>query len=484
MNTRIAAGIVLVVLAVFTLFATAKDEVVDLLESNKKAIQLLEQSLKAYGGATAEENLKLAITVQSDYTNEGQSLHPNPPFETYPLQIELKMDQKERRLSSSTSSSIAGDFVFKDHTFLVNGKGFSINPHTKSFREVENDPWVVRFLLPHRTIQQALQNKTSLRMLSESSVSFATPTGQMIQLSLDPQSNLLSTSSQIIPMGVYGDGFRKLEFSDYRKAGPLMIPGKLTMRNRNEVNGWVQNQYTFEKVSTEFEFDPKEFEVPSDCKKEDYTYRKSFGVEELAKDIYLFENISGETGQWSYNVLFVNFNDYAVLAEAPVNSAISESVLKKVRELAPGKPVQYLIQSHHHSDHLGGIRPYIAEQTTILTGSSTIPLIEKIAAAPFQLNPDRLFLNPAKPKMEPVNGKRSIRDANHEVIVYDIGPSPHAEQMLITYLPSEKILYQSDMINEGEYPENDTTRHFEKKLQELRIDPKIVVGLHGKVKRK
>ena len=36
-------------------------------------------------------------------------------------------------------------------------------------------------------------------------------------------------------------------------------------------------------------------------------------------------------------------------------------MLDAVRRTVPGKPVRYVAFSHHHDDHGGGLRPYIAE---------------------------------------------------------------------------------------------------------------------------
>lgn len=91
---------------------------------------------------------------------------------------------------------------------------------------------------------------------------------------------------------------------------------------------------------------------------------------DLAPNVWLLENVSHTTAQWSYNVLVVALDDGVLIAEAPVDSATTERVLEKVRELVPGKPVQYVVQRHHHSDHLGGIRPYVADGVTILTGAT------------------------------------------------------------------------------------------------------------------
>ena len=38
-------------------------------------------------------------------------------------------------------------------------------------------------------------------------------------------------------------------------------------------------------------------------------------------------------------------------------------------------------------------------------------------------------------------------DAGRRVEVIDIGPSPHAEEMLVVYLPAERLLVQGDLLN-------------------------------------
>ena len=45
------------------------------------------------------------------------------------------------------------------------------------------------------------------------------------------------------------------------------------------------------------------------------------------------------------------------------------------------------------------------------------------------------------------NKKRVFQDNKHVLELYDIGPNPHANEILIAYLPKEKILFQADMLN-------------------------------------
>lgn len=458
----------------------------DVRELNWKGIATIEKSLKAHGGRELTDTLRLSMTVVSNFVNEGQSVAPIGPFESYPWKAQIKIDQPAGLISIETSSAIAGDFRFTDHTILKDGRGYSINPLRKTYQETQGDHWILDFVFPHRRLLQALENAPSLRWIDNNkmeAVSYATSSGQLLTLFIDPKTHLIRKLAHVLPMGIYGDGYREYEFDHYRKFNSLLLPGRMVMRSHNTVHGVSENIYEYQDVTTDVHFDPKELDLPTGLAKADYSYRGTFKLNELSKDVYLIENVSETTGQWSYNVLFVVFDDFVLVAEAPVNSAVSEKVLDKIRETAPGKKVRYIVQSHHHSDHIAGIRPYIAEGTTILAGPRLVPLIEKIVSAPFSFNPDRLMKQPVKPVIEPVSKTKTIRDANHEVSLYNIGPSPHARDMLITYLPAQKILYQSDLINEGEYPENETTRHFWNNVKEMNLEIRICAGLHGKIVR-
>ena len=62
--------------------------------------------------------------------------------------------------------------------------------------------------------------------------------------------------------------------------------------------------------------------------------------------------------------------------------------------------------------------------------------------------------------------------------------NPHNEQALVAWLPTEKVLFQSDMINPPAPnvpvpPPTPTITNFAEDLQRLKIDPDQIVGGHG-----
>lgn len=453
-------------LLTLTLLAALSDP----LASAQRAVRTVERALEAHGNADP----KVALTIRADFVTEGQSLAAFPPFETYPLTMDVALDPATKRLRVATTSSIAGDFTFSDVLALQDGKGISLTPEVKEFREVTTEAGVLNRYFPHRLLRNVLQNRSSLRALDDHTVASGSQT-----LYFDAKSGLLQRVEQVTATG-FGDGLRESRYEDYKRTGDALLPSRLRIRVTNPVHGTLENVFRYENVRNAVELSAGDFQVPAGYTKGDYSYRAMFEAKPLADGVWLLENVTRTTGQWSYNVLVVALDDYVIVAEAPVGSETSERVIEKVKELAPGRPIRYLVQSHHHSDHLAGIRTYIAEGATIVTGATTKPLVEKLAAAPYTLDPDRLHRSPAMPKVEVVAATRRLGDEVREVEVLNIGPNPHARDMLVVYLPEEKILWQADMINDGEYPENAATRDFFAKIKGL--DVERIVGLHGKVR--
>jgi glyoxylase-like metal-dependent hydrolase (beta-lactamase superfamily II) len=195
--------------------------------------------------------------------------------------------------------------------------------------------------------------------------------------------------------------------------------------------------------------------------------------------VHLLQNVTDAQGQWSYNVLAVVFDDHVLIAEAPIDESVSRKVIDAVAKLAPGKPVRTLVQSHHHGDHMGGLRTYIAEGATIVAPQGTRALIEKAATTHSAVVPDALAKAPRPARIEEVRGERIIKDARNEVRIYDV-PNGHAEHMLVLHLPKQRVLYQADLVNAGEYPANDGTRRFAQWLRSRKLSVTTLAGLHGR----
>lgn len=114
-------------------------------------------------------------------------------------------------------------------------------------------------------------------------------------------------------------------------------------------------------------------------------------VDRLDDGVYVVRNVAGQ----NQNTLAVEFSDHVVAVEAPGSSEGADAVIRRIKELVPGKPIRYVAMTHHHGDHIGGMRSFIAEGATVITTAANRPVIEVMTAAKQN---DRLARNPRAPR--------------------------------------------------------------------------------------
>jgi glyoxylase-like metal-dependent hydrolase (beta-lactamase superfamily II) len=163
--------------------------------------------------------------------------------------------------------------------------------------------------------------------------------------------------------------------------------------------------------------------------------------EKLADGVY---RIKG-----AYNSLAVEFADHVVLFEpGPQGIARAEQGIAEVKKLIPGKPIKYGVPTHHHIDHTGGIAAVAAEGITIVAPETAKAFYEKALSTPRTLAPDALAKSGKKPVVEGFKGdKRVFQDATRQLEIHVIKSLPHADGLVVAWLPKEKILVYADMFN-------------------------------------
>src|SRR5690349_7996907 len=460
--------------------------------SYQQARRVLEDAIEAHGGLEALRAIKdFTLTEKGKVYARYQSPGADPPFSAGNSEETLIVDT-ERGYVFDDLKAANGGFNNWVQTVIKGTDGQTFDMWSKTATPIPNAsvnnfrPQMRR--LPPIVLLEALDRAATLRYLGEDEIggrkqkviSVLRPDNQQLSLYFDAQTNLLTKYGYLYADPIAGDSEIAQTYSGYRTVGKLKLPTGRALYNSGGVIQEVE--YTDLQINTK----PAEsvFAGPDGFDKLDAppATPPPPAVVKIADDVYVLNGLNGGT----HNAMFVAFNDYILVVEAPENIIYgnnSVQAIAKIKETVPGKPIKYLVLTHHHSDHSGGFREYVAEGATIVTTASTKSELEKAAAIESSLLPHLASKN--KMTFEVVeNKKRVFQDDKHLVEFYDIGPNPHANEILVAYLPKQKILFQADMLNpaaNGTIPiAQDVTVSFSEKLQQLGLDVEKIYGVHGR----
>ena len=195
-------------------------------------------------------------------------------------------------------------------------------------------------------------------------------------------------------------------------------------------------------------------------------------VEEVGDGIW---RLAGQ----SHHSILIEFDDFLALVEAPQNDARTLAVIAQARELQPDKPLQYVVNTHHHFDHSGGIRAAVSEGLTIITHETNAEFYEDLVQRSHTRMPDTLASNPQELTLELVDNEiYELGEGRRTLQIARVRPNPHTDAMLVGYLPRERILIEADL-----YTANSAEAPFAANLlrtldeREWRVDQ--VLPLHG-----
>jgi len=188
----------------------------------------------------------------------------------------------------------------------------------------------------------------------------------------------------------------------------------------------------------------------------------------------------------THHSVAVEFRNYVALIECPQSEERALAVIDAVKMAIPRKPIRYVVNTHHHFDHSGGLRACAAEGATILTQGDAKSYYERVWAAPRTITPDRLTQAARKPIIEAVLEKKILTDGRRTLELHHLQGSNHADSMLIAYLPKEKILVEADVYNPAPanappgMPTRETINLYDN-VQRLKMDVQQITPLHGRL---
>jgi len=186
-----------------------------------------------------------------------------------------------------------------------------------------------------------------------------------------------------------------------------------------------------------------------------------------------------------YAAIAVDFKDYIVVIEGPQNDQRAAAIIAEAKRVIPNKPIKYVVNTHHHFDHSGGLRDFVAEGATVITHQINKPYYEKVWANPHTLSPDRLAQDPKKPSFKTMTEKMVLTDGNHVIELYHLQNFGHNDGMIVAYLPKEKVLLEADGFNPPPQPLTQRpatispyTASLAANIERLKLDVQRIVPVH------
>ena len=182
----------------------------------------------------------------------------------------------------------------------------------------------------------------------------------------------------------------------------------------------------------------------------------------------------------------VEFRDHIVVVEGPNSEARSLAVNEAIKAKFPNKPIRYVVNTHAHYDHAGGLRTYVAQGATVVTHELNKPFYEKVWARPHTIQPDLLSKEPKQATFETMTDKKVMTDGTQTLELYQVKGSGHNAGMIIAYLPRARVVYWGDGYNppEGDDP-RDPARTPEfgldlyRNIMDLKLNVERIAPAHG-----
>ena len=327
------------------------------------------------------------------------------------------------------------------------------------------------WITPHGALKAAMRNKASVRtQQATGSTGFTfTEPGRFTATVYVNAASLVERVESRAPDPVLGDTATVTTYSDYRDFGNIKFP----MRIRQSQGGFPVLDLTVRDVQPNL---PVDIQVPELVR----AATERVTADKVADGVWFL-------GGGSHNSVAIEMKDHLVLVEAPLGEGRTGPVIDQVKQLVPGKPIRYAINSHQHFDHSGGLRTAAAEGATIVTQTQNKAYFERVFAVPNAISPDRLAKSGKRVQFRAVDDRLTLSDGSRTIEVYRVGDSPHTDSFLMVYLPKEKLLIEADAFTPGSpnsppppQPNPNHTNLIDN-LERLNLSVDRILPLHGRV---
>jgi glyoxylase-like metal-dependent hydrolase (beta-lactamase superfamily II) len=423
------------------------------------AAGLLQAADKATG-ASAVKSVAYSATGTTRYP--GQSFDPNgdwprAPFTSYTATIdygsksskeEYAVDLSKKERGGGLPVPRATNFVSGTYAWGTNPQGQLVpQPAAAALREF------MISVSPHGFIKAALASGNAtveeryFNRLDETKKVIGFTTGKYRVTGEFDKDNLLTRVVTWFPSDVMGDMPIELRYTEWKDVGggakfPFHIHAH---QGDHPLNTGGRNWFDLRITDAKVNVPDAAVAVPDNVRNASAPPVR-VASQKLADGVWYL-------GGGSHNSLAVEFKDYAVVIEAPLGDERSNAVFAETHKLIPNKPIRYVINTHHHWDHSGGIRAAVAEGATVITDDRNKEFYRDVVLAPQprSLKPDRLSqfpfatTGPGTLALQTFTDRYTIADGTRMIELYHVDGLNHAADMLVAYLPQSKILVNADL---------------------------------------